>query len=425
MMRVEILGKILAMIAVVAIATVSEARDFRWMLNGQPKTERCEVKAPESGVYSVRFRAALMNAHGGRLRIDADGVLYDCLGDGMMLAGGKENHVVPGQVDTANFDFNLRNRRYHDFVFVCTPDEVVLFGDGDEKRAVKKLPGAPRGFALIAESIDLDVIGFESSEGDMRGTWTCRNQAINGGFETLCNGYPIGWGTFTFGFETAETIGNPVAARRDYRVDDTVAWEGKRSMRIANGMQFWECWRRRVDNTAYVFSFYAKAQKAGTELTMDVLNGYQPVAKRKVTVGTEWTRFELPFTVKDASMLRVGIQPSGECVWVDAMQLERGEKATGFVTRPVPTEEVPPDPPKVMDHYYVEQAKPVRPSGKPPRMDRVVPSRNAFRVNGKEIFPYGYCVQCGWFGSVENCAKVYDTFQKWGFNFFHYHPIAA
>ena len=83
---------------------------FRWTLNGTGKTERREVtRVPESGTYSVRFRAALMNARGGNFRVFADGVAFQSHGDGFYLDGSSVQQLVPGQADETNFDFTLRN----------------------------------------------------------------------------------------------------------------------------------------------------------------------------------------------------------------------------------------------------------------------------------------------------------------------------
>lgn len=411
-----------AVMAAMGVAAMStEAGDsFRWNLNGTGRTERREVAcAPESGTYSVRFRAALVNAKGGNFRVLADGVAFQSHGDGFYLDGSSVQQLVPGQADEINFDFSLRNRCYHDFVFVCTGGEVCLFGDGDEKRPVLRKPGAKRGFSMVAENIDLDVLGFEVAEGDMRGKWTCRNQLINGGFETLNNGYPIAWGTYNFGFGSPKEIIDLENVRARYRPDDTTAWEGKRSFYLASGCPLWECWRPRVPCVDYVFSAYVKGDCPGARVTMLAMGGYRPITQQVFSVGTGWTRLELPFRSLKGT-LRVGFAKWHGNVWIDGVQLERGTKATEFVARPVPTMDLPPDPPKVMDHYYTDKTKPLPPSGAKPRMACLDPKRNSFMFDGKEFFLYGFSNPG--FGDVKSYAAMMELYAKWGLNFISMGP---
>lgn len=412
--------KLSAMLAAVLAGVAFAQEDFRWELNGTGRTERREVvRTPGAGTYSVRFRAALIKAQGGKLRVVADGVAFQCNGDGFILDGASDQHLVPGQADEINFNVSLRNRRYHDFVFVCTDNAVCLFGDGDEKRPILRNPEATRGFSLVAENVDLDVVGFEIAEGDMRGTWTCRNQLINGGFETLNNGYPIAWGTYNFGFGSPKEIIDLKNVRSRYRPDDTTAWEGRQSFYLAYSCPLWECWRIRVPQTNYVFSAYVKGDRPGARVAMMAIEGYRDVTQEVFSVGTRWTRLELPFRSRKGA-LRVGFALRHGNVWIDAVQLERGTKATEFVTRPVPTEDVPPDPPKVMDHYYTDTTKPLPPSGVKPRMASLNPKRNSFTFDGKEFFPYGFSVPS--FGDVKSFAAMVELYAKWGLNFISMGP---
>ena len=412
----------IAMVALaLAVLTAGAGESFRWMLNGTGKSRTYAVKGlPETGTYTVRFRAALMNARGGKLRVVADGVAFECYGDGFALEGSKENHVLPGQLDDVNLGFELRNRCYHEFVFVCTPEEIVLFGDSREKRPIRKLPGGARAFSVVADAVDLDVAGLESAACDMRGTWTCRNMIANGGFETLDNGYPTSWSTYNFGYGTVDAVADLKAMREMYCIDGTVAWEGRNSMRLKCGCPFWECWVSRPKDRDYVYSLYAKAAKPGTKLTLMVAAGERDPVQKTVEVGTDWQRFELAIPcAKKTGGMRCGMTlPSGGCVWVDGAQLEYGSKATAYVEHPFYAWEVPPDPPAVMDHYYSAQVKPKAASGRPPRMPRVDPKRNSFRMDGKEVFTFGFCVQGGWQGSCARNAVVYDRFKEWGFNMY-------
>ena len=412
------------LVAVVLLAVNAKgAENFRWMLHASAQTNSYVIAdVPAEGAYSVHFRAALMDARGGMFKVCIDGVEYECCGCDFMLSGSRESKVVDGQPDNVNYEFRLRNRRYHDFVFISLPGEVHLFGDGDEKGLCKTKPQARREFRIVGEGVDLDVADLECRHNDMRGKWTCRNQIINGGFETLNNDYPIGFSTSNFGFGRAEFVADLEKVRSRYCIDDKIAYEGRNSMRLSCGVPFWECWRRRLSNTDYVYSLYAKAEVPGTKIRLVVAEREKsPLAERLVSVGTEWTRFYLPVKTYKGVGLRCGVSlPSGGTVWIDAMQLERGTEATPFVTRAIIPEELPPDPPKVMDHFYTDVVAPKKSSGRPPRMTKVNPARNSFVVDGKEFFMFGFMGQVGWFGDLESAKKVYDRFKEWDFNFYEW-----
>lgn len=392
---------------------------FRWELNGTGQTKTFVPEGiPSEGAYTVRFRAALMNAaNGGRIVVEADGVCFRCTGDGFTLDNAGENHVIPGQLDDRNFDFSLRNRCYHDFLFVCLPDRIVLFGDGKEKRPVLKAKDAPHGFSFASVGADVDVTGFEAAAGDLRGTWSSRNMAINGGFEELNGGFPPYWTTYNFGFGSSDEIADLDGVRARYRIDDTVAWEGRNSMLLdGTWVPFWECFMTRPKDEDYVFSAYVRTDCPGTKLELMADCWYNTFATKVVTVGSaDWTRFELPFHSKFNSF-RCGVRLQGGKgrAWIDGAQVEKGSKATDYVVHPCPCNDVPPNPPKVMDHYYATLKGARQPSGKPPRMARVDPKRNSFRFGDREYFMYGFT---GFAPDTRPVTKrALDQLQKWGMN---------
>ena len=358
---------------------------------------------------------ALLDSIGGRLQIVADGITFVSWGDGLILSDAQEVQLVPGEMDHTNFGVSLRNRRYHELMFVCSSNEVVLVADGYEKRPVKKGTDENRGFRIVADKIDLDMKDFQVSFGDRRGTWSSRNMIVNGGFEDLCNGYPVCWTTYNFGFGRSREIANIEETRANYRIDDTVAYEGRNSMLLACNVPLWETWAARPPNLDYVFSVYAKAATPDAKVKLMAFDGYKELGGRKFDVGMEWTRLQLPFHYA-TGRLRCGIEKIGDGkVWVDAAQLEKGSSVTPFVTHPVAVEEVPPNPPKVMDHYYAKLRGSRPSSGNPPRMSRVDPKRNSFRFGDKEFFAYGYSSVLDW-KDWDNFLKALDRYAEWGIN---------
>ena len=187
-------------------------------------------------------------------------------------------------------------------------------------------------------------------------------------------------------------------------------------MFLASWTPFYECWRTRPAGRDYVFSIYAKSNKPGSRLTLEALAYYEFITNRTVELTAEWRRYEVSFNVGKAKSFRCGVKVvPGGCAWVDAAQVESGTKATPYVTRKVPDLcEVPPNPPKVMDHYYTDKSVPKAPSGRPPRMARVDPRRNSFWFGDKEYFYYGMTT-LGMQDTPE-WRKALDQFAAWGMN---------
>ena len=414
---------LLAMLACIGFVAGAAPVSFDWRTHASGKAESFVPQGvPADGAYSVRFRAVLLDATGNRkFRVIADGVSFSSQGDGFDLSGTDDTHVAPGQLNDARFDFHLRNRCYHEFVFICLPDRIVFFGDGKENSPVLKAGAAPRGFRIVGEGVDVSVRDLEVASQDMTGVWTSRNMAVNGGLEDLVNGYPPYWSTQNFGFGSASQIANLEQTRAAYRVDGSTAWEGANSMYIASDIPFYECWRARPKGE-FVFSVYAKAERAGTKLSLRALSYYQTITNCVVELSTEWRRYEMSFRSSSGSF-RCGVarvEGTGG-LWVDALQVERGRVATPFVPHRVPHCELPEELPKVMDCYYPEKTVPKKPGAHPPRMPSVDPKRNSFRVDGKEFFPYGLTGMIGTPDSPD-WAKALDRLSDWGINCYSVNP---
>jgi len=99
----------------------------------------------------------------------------------------------------------------------------------------------------------------------------------------------------------------------------------------------------------YTLSFYCRGDKA-TSLEAIIYTGVWPVfpAKKSFPVTTNWTRHSLTFTAPNAvaapTFYAQGFPAEDGRVWIDAIQLEAGEKPTDFTEKPVIAE-------LVTDHY--------------------------------------------------------------------------
>ena len=180
-----------------------------------------------------------------------------------------------------------------------------------------------------------------------------RNLLANGGFE--CG--EAGWGSIAdvpgWGGNLNRLIG---------QVDDDVASEGKRSMRIAldrasvpvyyfdyyDLYRFpitapWLANRGWVDvapGESYILSFDARADRAGLRGGARAYPAFQGTVRKDIEFGTDWQRYALAFTPQaDQVFVAMGLDldASGAdagTVWIDAVQLERGDSPTEYVQPP-------------------------------------------------------------------------------------------
>jgi len=418
----------LALVAVAVGLTAMALGDFErnsssklmyWTLrkNGGSKSwTACDL--PVHGTYSAKLRMAVLDARGGgKVSIVVDGVRFSSDGVDMTATGG-------GLQAPRKCSVEFRNRRYHELVFIVSDDEIRLFSDGAERKAFPKKPGSVREFAIEAKNADVElekprIVGRDVSE-----NWGYRNVVSNGGFEHLSNGYPIFWGTKGFGFGDAEEIADLNRARARFRIDDGIAFEGRNSMFVERkkgerSLHLCECWRGRLAHTNYVLSAYFRSDLPGTEIAMEVLQGYLPIAKTVVRPDAEWKRFELPLETLTGSQTRPRFYVASDegRFWVDAVQMEKGKHATPFVTHPEPPDDKPVHPAIVGDHYYPDREMPCKYPGVNPRMARVDPIRNSFRLPDGEFFPFGFCLETQ-VRDMATYGKMLDCFKAHGFNFF-------
>jgi hypothetical protein len=185
---------------------------------------------------------------------------------------------------------------------------------------------------------------------DTEGT---KNFVPNASFE--CGG--ANWGSFTWGL--------PGWAGNLYRleavVDDAAARHGGHSLRIGLGPGeapvYWfdyyqpvrrpvrrvlaanHGWFRVRPGEALTLSAFLRASAEGVTAQLAANEAPGRLRHQAVTVGTEWRRYEFTFTPEQPWLfIAVGLDLEGSqrdaaTLWVDAVQLERGARATAFEPR--------------------------------------------------------------------------------------------
>ena len=314
----------------------------------------------------------------------------------------------------------IRNCMFHEFVVVRSPAGIRWWFDGDELKPIAFAGTPQRRFEFEVCNANVEISGFKALTGDHSDEWAPKNCIVNGGFEELHGGFPVAWTTEMFGIARTDALADLGEFRRGFRVDSSDAVEGTNSFRLGvfpgrKSALLAECWRKRLANENYVFSCYLKSPDGSpVKVVMSALEGYMPCAKFEAVATGKWTRFELPFRTKKADQLRMAFNAFGE-VLVDAVQLERGSKATPYASRKWRNLDRPANLPKVLDGYMPEALPaPVRPSPSPhsPRVDA---KRNSYKIGFGEFFPFGFMTEWAWDG-IDNYRKSLAGIAKYGFN---------
>src|ERR1039458_5720483 len=173
-----------------------------------------------------------------------------------------------------------------------------------------------------------DVVLAESASGQewfpQISTQGVKNFVPNSSFE--CG--TANWGSFTYGL--SGWAGN--LYRLEGEPDGTVAQHGRYSLKIAL-----------TSKTLPVFFFdYYDPVRQPVRLVMAANQGWfrvNPGEKLQVTVGKEWQRHEFTFTPTQPFLfiaIGLDLEASGRdaaTLWLDAVQLERGDHATAYEPR--------------------------------------------------------------------------------------------
>lgn len=124
--------------------------------------------------------------------------------------------------------------------------------------------------------------------------------------------------------------------RKIWGIDDSVAFHGKKSLRISCKNKYAASLARshltRLKKDAqYTFSVYLKSDKPDTKVRISASEIIP--SKSDVIVGTEWKRYSLTGkskAPKRGSVVKITLLSDDSTLWVDAAQLEEGTEATAF-----------------------------------------------------------------------------------------------
>ncbi len=191
------------------------------------------------------------------------------------------------------------------------------------------------GTAWVDDFTLTDLGGLDAAE-----QGASRNLVPNSSFEqTKLDNWPVRWRA-DINFDFGENLmGTPDAP---WVQDDSEAWHGDGSLRIAGGnapKTFTWYYRYNVgiraqDGKPYTFSAYMKSDRPGAVVNVDV----RGIGDRDFTLTDEWRRYTLTGAFEEtdrnnsttAVIFDVSNAARGSHVWIDAVQLEQGAKATEY-----------------------------------------------------------------------------------------------
>ena len=190
-----------------------------------------------------------------------------------------------------------------------------------------------RGWRLKAAYDDVKVYAIDKKADGEAAEEGRINLVRNGSFEQFNDQIPPFWSPTRFR-EIPLLFGNLEAFRESWTIDLSERREGAASMRLGgerlNGLHSYYCNLR--TGQPCVFSGWLKSDVTNMPVTLSI----QPGASQVVMVDREWRQYSLSLANPATSRVRLGVVPRAVGrVWVDAVQLEEGTKATTYRPNPL------------------------------------------------------------------------------------------
>jgi len=152
------------------------------------------------------------------------------------------------------------------------------------------------------------------------------NLIRNSSFEILRDTLPAYWtpnANIPLMYPTVEDF------HKNWFVDNKEKYEGKYSLHIAPmGVRGWKS--NIEKGKPYTFSIYMKSPEENTEVELYLWEYAGKTHFKKVKVGKQWQRFSITIKNPVKFILYPGIRIRKGYVWLDAAQLEEGEKPTDY-----------------------------------------------------------------------------------------------
>lgn len=224
------------------------------------------------------------------------------------------------------------------FRIIVKAASVGVYADGRLIGTVSNVLPKNGGISFYAYNLNLfldnlKVLLMKSLENSSKKSDVVKNILHNSSFEQCTlDKLPDYWGCTHWGITDPYWVTHFDKWAENYGVDDSVHFEGKRSMRIHNpfdkpnseGLLLRSVTLGTKKNKKYLFSAYLKSAPAGMKVNF---NG------RTISLSDKWKRYTTSFFNDGNSPYHdmLNVYPLGKgTFWIDAAQLEEGEKATPY-----------------------------------------------------------------------------------------------
>lgn len=238
-----------------------------------------------------------------------------------------------------------KDAQWSDFLISVKGDSLSVRLNNETIAEVDDLPRESGKFTFYTYGCQLELADFSMKifrKGENVPAPASPNAVLNASFEqcTLDN-LPDYWGVPAWGLVEPEVI---VRYKDEwlkrYGADSSTAFHGSRSLRIVNtepgkaklSYTLWSCYLQEKKNVPYTLSAYLKSDPPGMKVAMrgfGIRNG--PGREKTVELSGDWKRYTFTFTPRDTGNGPLMFIPySKGTFWIDAVQLEQGDKATPF-----------------------------------------------------------------------------------------------
>ncbi len=237
-----------------------------------------------------------------------------------------------------------KNAEWTDFIVSVKGTTLTVKLNGEVVATMDDIPEGTGKFTFYAYQNYLEIADLclkVYRKGNSVSEEKSPNAVLNASFEQCTlDGLPDYWGVPAWGLVEPEVIVNYYKEWCNrYNSDTSTAYHGKRSLRIVNSedkkaklsYSLWSCFLREKKDTTYTLSAYMKSDTPGMKILMRGFGlGGGKKLEKTVSLTTDWKRYEYTFTTLSSNGPVFFIPFSKGTFWIDAVQVEAGEKATSF-----------------------------------------------------------------------------------------------
>ena len=287
--------------------------------------------SPVSGPVEVTCRVKNLgfNNKGGWCGIKVRGILFT-----LQPAGFWHVYNIDGQ-KRASGGIKTTNPpvvgRWYDFKIIQQGNSYTWFVDGRKvadfiepnkiKDKASTMSLATSGPSIAYDNVSITPLPIDKNSSP--------NLIRNSSFEVVPDHVPTYWKPWAISTVPPEIFW------KKWRVDDTEAYDGKKSLRVeargGKGCGFFSHNNRMAVGEPCTYSVYLKADRPKLKAELVYWEFLGNWSKKPIVIGTEWKRYSLTLDNPEKMQVRCGLRIWTDGVaWADAAQIESGTNVTPY-----------------------------------------------------------------------------------------------